>query len=99
MRWIVPPQRALWVPPGHLHAIEMLSQVEMRTIYFQPTLIAECAGFLRKNEVHVTVVSSLLKELILGLFNEQRDLDTRCLMARLLLCTLSETAYLPTYYA
>lgn len=96
-RWTVPPQRALWIPAGRLHSIAMLSQVEMRTVYFQPALIEACSGFLRKNEVHAVVASSLLKELILGLFDEQRDLDTRNLMARLLLHTLRETACLPTF--
>lgn len=97
MRWTVPPQRALWIPAGHPHSIAMLSQVEMRTVYFQPALIEACSGFLRKHEVHAVVASSLLKDLILGLFDEQRDVGTRSLMARLVLHMLRETACLPTF--
>ncbi|GJJ02983.1 hypothetical protein RugamoR64_35210 [Duganella rhizosphaerae] len=63
MLWSVPPQRALWVPAGDLHTIEMLSPVEMRTVYFHPGLIAECEGFLRRSEVHAVVASSLLKDM------------------------------------
>lgn len=97
MLWSVPPQRALWVPAGHLHTIEMLSPVEMRTVYLHPGLIAECEGFLRRSEVHAVVASSLLKELIVGLFDLQNAPDALCLMARLLLCTLRETSLLPSY--
>lgn len=97
MLWSVPPQRALWVPPGHPHTIEMLSLVEMRTVYFQPVLIAQCAGFLRRDEVHAVVASLLLKELIVGLFDDRHPVDAQGLMARLLLCTLRETSLLPTY--
>lgn len=97
MLWSVPPQRALWVPPGQLHTIEMLSLVEMRTVYFQPVLIAQCAGFLRQDEVHAVVASLLLKALIVGLFDDKQSVDAHGLMARLLLCTLRATALLPTY--
>lgn len=97
MLWSVPPQRALWVPAGHLHAIEMLSQVELRTVYFQPALVAECVGFVRNDDVHAVVASSLLRELIVGLFDQRQAADAHALMARLVLCTLRETALLPSY--
>ncbi len=97
MHWSVPPQRALWVPAGHLHTIEMLSPVEMRTVYFRPELIAQCDGFLRQSQVHAVVASPLLKELIVGLFDLRNAPDALCLMARLLLCTLRETSLLPSY--
>ncbi|WP_434562421.1 AraC family ligand binding domain-containing protein [Pseudomonas sp. R1-6] len=49
-RWTVPPQRALWIPPHQPHAIQILSDVEMRTVYFHPALFTEVAGFARCNE-------------------------------------------------
>ena len=33
--WMVPPQRALWMPAGVEHAIAMLSDVTMRTLYLR----------------------------------------------------------------
>jgi len=96
-RWTVPPQRALWVPPQQPHAIQMLSCTEMRTVYFQPPLIEQCAGFIRRNEVHALVAAPLIKELVLGLFDLQRSQDMRYLMVQLLLHALGETGYLPIY--
>jgi AraC-like DNA-binding protein/quercetin dioxygenase-like cupin family protein len=95
-RWTIPPQRALWIPPLHPHAIRMLSHTEMRTIYIQPSLIKKCKGFAQKNEVHAIVASPLVKELVLGLFDERHGYGTHHLMARLLLQTLCETESLTT---
>src|SRR5258708_31078974 len=33
--WVVPPQRALWMPAGTVHGIEMLRQGKMRTLYLR----------------------------------------------------------------
>src|SRR3954471_20955882 len=33
-RWLVPPDRAVWVPARLGHAIDMLADIEMRTLYF-----------------------------------------------------------------
>jgi AraC-like DNA-binding protein len=96
-RWTVPPQRALWVPPSHLHSIQFVSNTEMRTVYCQPALIAGCESFSRRDEVHVVVASALIRELVLGLFDERFDHDTRHLMVSLLLQTLRQSADLPTH--
>ncbi len=32
--WLVPPDRAVWVPAGLEHAIDLLADIEMRTLYF-----------------------------------------------------------------
>lgn len=59
-RWIVPPSRAVWVPPHMFHAVEMPGRVQLRTVYFEswkvPHLPATC---------EVVVVTPLLRELIL----------------------------------
>ena len=34
--WLVPPERAVWVPPRLVHSIDVLSDIEMRTVYFEP---------------------------------------------------------------
>ena len=55
--WIVPTRRAVWIPAGVAHAIEMSGVVEMQTLYLAPGLVtlARCAV------VHVT---PLLEELV-----------------------------------
>jgi AraC-like DNA-binding protein len=96
-RWTVPPQRALWIPPHEPHAIEMLTETHMRTVYFHPDFIAGCSAFTQHSKVHVVVASPMIKELVLGLFETDHSHDMRALMAKLLLHALVETAYLPTY--
>ena len=96
-RWTVPPQRALWIPPHEPHAIEMLTETHMRTVYFHPDFMASCSAFTQRGIVHVVVASPMIKELVLGLFETERSDDMRALMAKLLLHALVETAFLPTY--
>jgi AraC-like DNA-binding protein/mannose-6-phosphate isomerase-like protein (cupin superfamily) len=57
--WIVPPQRALWMPAGVRHGIVMLGEVTMRTLYMWPDAAAFMPG-----TCHVVPVSPLLRELI-----------------------------------
>jgi AraC-like DNA-binding protein/quercetin dioxygenase-like cupin family protein len=63
--WIVPPVRALWLPPQWPHSVAMRSHVEMRTVYIAP---AACGG-LPAQPVLVEI-SGLLRELILALLEE-----------------------------
>jgi AraC-like DNA-binding protein len=59
--WVVPATRAVWVPAQMEHAIRMVGQVAMRTLYILPSaarrLPTDCA---------VVAVSPLLRELILA---------------------------------
>jgi AraC-like DNA-binding protein len=96
-RWTIPPQRALWLPPQHPHEIHMLTATEMRTVYCQPGLIARCESFVRRDEVHAVAASALIRELVLGLFDDQFDDATRHLMVCLLLQTLQRTQSMPTH--
>lgn len=94
--WTVPPQRALWVPPGHPHAIEVLSVTHLRTVYCEPALVGDEEAFTRRGEVHAVVASPLIRQLVLGLFEQRYDHATRHLMVRLLLRTMQHTPSLPT---
>ena len=58
--WVVPPQRAVWIPAETPHSIVMSGAVGMRTLYFLPALLE---GLPRK--CFVLNVSALLRELIL----------------------------------
>ena len=71
--WLVPPERAVWVPPRLEHAIDVLSDIEMRTVYFQPRWLAkQKAGAAISNEF-VVRVGALMREAILAMFEPQCD--------------------------
>lgn len=58
--WVVPPNRAVWIPAGVGHSIAMSGKVAMRTIYFPPKLVKTFP-----NRCCVIEVSLLMRELIL----------------------------------
>jgi AraC-like DNA-binding protein len=63
--WIVPPDRAVYLPARMTHAISMRGDVEMRTLY-----IARAAMPDRPPRPTVMGVSLLLRELVLALIDE-----------------------------
>ena len=68
--WIVPPARALWLPPQLPHSVTMRGGVEMRTVYIDPS---QCEGLPRQPVLVET--TGLLRELILALLEEPADYD------------------------
>ena len=58
--WVVPPERAVWVPARVSHSIRMTGRVSMRTIY-----LADALGALAGGACCVVQVSALLRESIL----------------------------------
>lgn len=58
--WVVPSQRAVWIPAGVDHSVEMSGQVFMRTLYLSPALETPLPA-----RCGVVQVSRLLRELIL----------------------------------
>lgn len=58
--WIVPPQRAVWIPAGTVHEIRMSGAVAMRSLYIDPT-----AGAPAGSHCKVILMSGLLRELVL----------------------------------
>lgn len=60
--WVVPPQRAVWVPARQDHALRMHGAVRLRTLYLEEDLAPDLpAG------PQVLTVSPLLRELVLRL--------------------------------
>jgi AraC-like DNA-binding protein len=69
--WIVPPARALWLPPQLPHSVSMRShRIEMRTIY-----IDEPACEALPCQPVLVETSGLLRELILALLEEPTAYD------------------------
>ncbi|MDU4154830.1 AraC family transcriptional regulator [Phytobacter sp. MRY16-398] len=89
-RWVIPPQRALWLPPLQIHSYNLLSHTDLRAVYFSRSLIAECANFTKSHQVHVITATALVKELIAGLFCDDYSKPSQRKMALLLLEILSE---------
>ena len=69
--WVVPPQRAVWIPRGVEHVIETLGEVRMRTLYIHPSY-----GPLVPDSPAVLHITPLLRELIV-LIVERGSLDRR----------------------
>ncbi|BBP77745.1 AraC family transcriptional regulator [Pseudomonas gingeri NCPPB 3146 = LMG 5327] len=65
---VVPPQRAVWLPPGVAHGIRVVSDLQMRNIYLRPAL-AETL----ESTVQVIEVGGLLRELIVRLVEQTDD--------------------------
>ncbi|MBF8176737.1 MAG: helix-turn-helix transcriptional regulator [Burkholderiaceae bacterium] len=68
--WVVPPQRAVWVPPNMMHSMQACGNVEMRTVYVRqdhiPPELTECC---------VVSVPPLLRELIAAMVHIPLDYD------------------------
>jgi AraC-like DNA-binding protein/mannose-6-phosphate isomerase-like protein (cupin superfamily) len=59
-RWMVPPEHAIWLPAGVEHAVDMLGEVQMRSIYVRPGAIAGLPEDLR-----VFAITDLMRSLII----------------------------------
>ena len=35
-RWVMPPQRGMWIPPGTMHDVRMLGTVNIQSIFMEP---------------------------------------------------------------
>jgi AraC-like DNA-binding protein len=60
-RWVVPPHRGLWIPPGTVHSVRASTGLAMRTLYVEPDAARDLP-----QELCVVDVSPLLRELILA---------------------------------
>lgn len=69
--WVVPPDRAVWIPAGFEHSIQMTGTVRMQTLYLRPDLI----GGLRQS-CSVIQVSPLLRALVLEVLQRGMLVDT-----------------------
>jgi AraC-like DNA-binding protein len=96
-RWLVPPDRAVWVPARLTHAIDVLADIEMRSLYFEPRwLAARRASRLLKSEF-VVRVQPLLRELVLAVFAEGSDAERVMLLAEVLVGELARAGDATTF--
>jgi AraC-like DNA-binding protein/quercetin dioxygenase-like cupin family protein len=89
--WVIPPHRAVWVPAGIEHSIEMSGSVLVQTLY----VAAGLANALPKDCCAVNI-SPLLRELIQHVFT-LKTLDTDIpSQSRLIAVLLDQLEVLPT---
>jgi AraC-like DNA-binding protein len=85
--WVIPPLRAVWVPGGVEHDLQMVGNVTMRTLYIDqnaaPWLYPDC---------RVIEVSPLLRELILAALEPPHGGGRADLIGKLVLCELENAA-------
>src|ERR1700686_3343811 len=82
-RWLVPPDRAVWVPARLEHSIDVLADIDMRTLYFDLTWLAREDRGASLEAEFVVRVSQLLHEAILALFDDRNDPGRTGLLVRL----------------
>ncbi|PQV54807.1 helix-turn-helix domain-containing protein [Paraburkholderia sp. BL21I4N1] len=68
--WVVPPQRAVWVPPRVHHCMQAIGRTEMRTLYFAPERTP-----IDTSRCCVVSISLLLRELIASVVAMSVDYD------------------------
>ena len=59
--WVVPPHRAVWIPAGVVHSMQMSGRVAVRTLFFRPRL----HGRRLPRTCRAITVSPLVRELLL----------------------------------
>ena len=67
-RWLVPPERAVWLPPRIEHSVDALADIEMRTLLVDPVRLVAHPEAPRLNREFVVIVRPLLRETILAAF-------------------------------
>jgi AraC-like DNA-binding protein/quercetin dioxygenase-like cupin family protein len=87
-RWLVPPDRAVWVPAKLEHAIDVLADIEMRTLYFDPAWVKRERRSKSLRSEFVVRVSPLLHQAILALFETRNTPERIALLIRLAMLEL-----------
>jgi len=90
-RWVVPPDRAVWVPAGVRHSIAVSHRVRMRSLYILPERAPDLPASCR-----VAAVTPLLRELILRATELPRLYDEAGWPGRLIAVLLDELRRLPS---
>src|SRR6202165_1707338 len=89
-RWLVPPDRAVWVPARLEHSIDVLADIEMRTLYFDLNWLKGEPRGANLDAEFVVLVSRLLHETILALFDGRMDAERTRLLVKLAMLELHQ---------
>jgi AraC-like DNA-binding protein/quercetin dioxygenase-like cupin family protein len=98
-RWLVPPDRAVWVPARLEHSIDVLADIEMRTLYFDLAWLAREQRSDSLAAEFVVRVSPLLQQTMLALFDGRNNPERTELLVRLAVLELhhaeDSTTFIP----
>jgi AraC-like DNA-binding protein/mannose-6-phosphate isomerase-like protein (cupin superfamily) len=89
--FVVPPQRAVWVPGGVVHEVHCRGHVSVRTLYVDPRARDDLS-----NTCRVLEVSDLLKELILEAVRIPIEYDVEGRDGRIITLVLDEIISAPS---
>jgi AraC-like DNA-binding protein/mannose-6-phosphate isomerase-like protein (cupin superfamily) len=89
-RWLVPPDRAVWVPALLEHSIDVLADIQMRTLYFDVTWLKREKRSASLAAEFVVRVSPLLHQAILALFDVNNDRERTELLVKLVMLELHQ---------
>jgi AraC-like DNA-binding protein len=96
-RWFVPPQLALWMPPRVPHRVDMISDTELRMIYWHPSALQKWAPERPLDYTFALAATPLLRELILSVVKDDVPTEKAELAVRLILHELIETPDVPVF--
>ncbi|WP_205969976.1 helix-turn-helix transcriptional regulator [Paraburkholderia sp. Tr-20389] len=88
--WMVPPSRAIWIPPYVLHEVAIVEEAFLRTLYVNETVVP--AGL---DACRVVEVSGLLREVIAALDTPGLAPDRERLLGSLALDEITRSQPLP----
>jgi hypothetical protein len=91
--WMVPPRRAVWVPPQYPHQTGSIGPLEMRTLYIQPEICPANAPAVPC----VLNVSQLLHELVMRAVELPLEYDEHGQDGRILATLLGEIDWRPVH--
>ena len=89
-RWMLPPEHALWIPAGIVHAVDIAGDVEMRSVYVKPGAL-DCLP----RHLHVAALTPLMRALIVAASAFPEDVRRDARAASLMTCLLHEIPILP----
>ncbi|TDV20861.1 AraC family transcriptional regulator [Paraburkholderia caballeronis] len=88
--WMVPPSRAIWVPPRVTHEVSIVEDAFLRTLYVDESVVPPGLG-----ECRVVEVSGLLREVIASLDEPALPATRERLLCVLALDEMTRSAPLP----
>jgi AraC-like DNA-binding protein len=90
-RWIVPPDRAVWIPGGILHDLRMVSAVTTVTLWVEPDAAPDLPDNCR-----VIEVSNLMRSLLMAAIDVEPEYESNGRAGMIMSLLLHELMLLPT---
>jgi AraC-like DNA-binding protein/quercetin dioxygenase-like cupin family protein len=95
--WLVPPQLVAWIPAGVPHRLDIMTDAELWMVNCQPSAIATWAPSNFPDRVFASMVTPLLRSLLVAAMEEDHVTERAELVVRLVLLELSAVSDAPTY--